>query len=188
VGAAALVLALAVLGLAAALAVTRGRGPDSPVAGRPTSPARPATAAAPVGDPEARALAVLRCWDRRRAAAWAVGSTDRLRHLYLPGSGAGTADARLLRAYRARGVRVVGLRTQVLALQVLDRAPGRLRLAVTDRLTGGRVVGATGPAGAWLPRDTATARVVTLVRSTRHGWQVAGVRDDLRSGRRRAGR
>jgi hypothetical protein len=177
-------LGVVLLALVAGLAVTRGRAPDAPAAGRATAAARPAAAAAPADGSEARALAVLRAWDRRRAAAWAVGSADRLLHLYLPGSGAGSADARLLRAYRARGARVVGMRTQVLALAVLDQAPGRLRLAVTDRLSGLRVVSATDPGGgrtgAWLPRDTATARVVTLVRSTRHGWQVAAVREDLR--------
>jgi hypothetical protein len=117
---------------------------------------------------------VLRSWDRRRSAAYAAGSPSRLAALYLPGSQAGRADVRLLRAYRARRVRVVGMRTQVLSLSVLHRRHGRLEVAVTDRLAALRAVAGTGQVR--LPRDGATRRVVTLVRIPGSPWRVASVR------------
>ena len=65
------------------------------------------------------ALEVLHEWDVRRARAWARADLDALRALYVRGSGAGRADVRLLRAYRARGLVVRRLVTQVFAVRVL---------------------------------------------------------------------
>ena len=69
------------------------------------------------------ALEVLRHWDARRAAAWADADVRALRRLYVPGSGAGRADARLLEAYGARELVVRRLETQVFAVRVLERQP-----------------------------------------------------------------
>lgn len=122
--------------------------------------ARPAaTAAAPaVTDP---AVEVLRTWDVRRAAAWASDDPGALRRLYTPGSRTGRADVALLGAYAARGVDVTGLRTQLLAVDVVERSADRVVLVVTDRLAhvevshDGRTLA--------LPSDRPSTHRVTLV-------------------------
>jgi hypothetical protein len=126
--------------------------------------------------PTRQALHVLAEWDGRRAAAYAGGSPPALRRLYVAGSPAGIADLRLLSAYRARDLRVVAMRTQVLSLRVLDAGPDRWRLAVTDRLALAEVRragrGAAQPVA--LPRDLPTTHVVTLVRAG-SSWRVLSV-------------
>ncbi len=119
----------------------------------------------------AAALEVLRDWDSRRADAYAGGSLETLRDLYVPGSTAGAADLRLLRLYRSRGLRVAGLRMQLLAVAVTARRPDRWTLRVTDRLAGG--VAVHGSQRAPLPRDTTGTEVVTLVRGGDGRWRLA---------------
>ena len=118
--------------------------------------------------------AILSGWDEQRSTAWSEGDPGALRALYADGSRAGAADVRLLRRYADRGLRVTGLRTQVLSLDVLDRADDRLRLVVTDRIVGGRASG--GGETARLPADRASTRQVELVRVGEE-WLVAEVRD-----------
>lgn len=120
--------------------------------------------------PEAVAAEVLNDWDQRRAAAYAVGEPAALRPLYLPGSAAGRADRALLGEYDARGLRVVDLRTQLLAVEVLDRTHRAWTLRVTDRLVGGVAVGPGGRVG--LPRDRPSTWRVRLVRHD-GAWKVA---------------
>ena len=132
-----------------------------------------ATAVSAVQRPSERA--VLARWDRARSAAWARGSPGALRRLYLPGSSAGERDVRLLRRYADRGLRVEGLRVQVLAWSVVARRPDRLVLRVTDRVVGGVAVRSDGSTRARLPADRPTERRLTLVR--RDGrWLMARVR------------
>jgi hypothetical protein len=119
-----------------------------------------------------RAADVLRAWDRRRADAWAEGDVAALRELYV--DRAGVADVRLLRRYDDRGYRVEGLTTQLLAVDVLERRPGRWVLRVTDRLTGAVVV--RGAEQAPLPRDRADTHLVVLTRDDGGRWRVAAVR------------
>ena len=126
---------------------------------------------------------VLRKWDQARSRAFAEGDVAALRRLYVDGSDAGTSDARLLRAYQRRGLRVEGMRMQLLALEVLDRGPRRLRVLVTDRLTGAVAVGHDGRTR--LPRDQATTRVVELRRGPDDVWRMGSVRE---SGQQRAAR
>jgi hypothetical protein len=124
---------------------------------------------------EAGALATLADWDRRRAAAYADADPGALRRLYSAGSGAVRADLSILRGYLDRGLRVEGLRMQVLDLRVLTARPNRMRLAVTDRVARAVAV-AAGSGARWpLPRDRATARVLTLVRAGGE-WRVLEVR------------
>jgi hypothetical protein len=121
----------------------------------------------------ARPAAVLHDWDDRRAAAWSAGDVAGLRDLYVPGSAAGHADVAMLRAWRERGLRVEGMRMQLLDLDVRRASAARLDLVVTDRLTGAVAVGpgVRRP----LPRDGLTSRRVVLVE--REGaWRVADVR------------
>jgi hypothetical protein len=183
------VLVLTALGaLAAGVAgVVEGRPSVVVTPERPTSPesrlpvtgnraAKPDRAVAPEQRTEAdgrvAALGVLRAWDVRRAAAWAAGDEAALAALYTDGSAAGRRDRAMLGRYVARGLRVRGMRMQVLAGKVRSRTAGRIVLVVTDRLAhavavrrGTRVV---------LPRDRATRRTVVLRRVTGE-WRVAQV-------------
>jgi len=117
---------------------------------------------------------VLADWDARRSAAWAEGDVAALRELYVAGSQTGRADARMLAAYVDRGLHVVGLATQVLALEVLDESADQLTVRVTDRIVGGVVTGETG--GTPLPRDRASTRTLAL-RRVDGVWLMATVRD-----------
>jgi hypothetical protein len=131
---------------------------------------------AAAGSPTTEALRLLRSWDTQRAAAYAHGSAAALRRLYVAGSPAGVADVRLLTGYRARRLRVVDMRTQVLALRVLEAGPDRWRLAVTDRLARADARSAGSRKRVVLPWDQPTTRVLTLVRG-RGAWRVLSVED-----------
>ena len=125
--------------------------------------------------PAARALTVLRAWDRRRATAWAEDDPTALRALYVPASSTGRRDVAMLAAYHRRGLRVTTMRRQVLAVRVRESAPRTLSLVVTDRLVEARVTG--GGVRAVLPRsEPATRRIV--LRHARVGWRVDEAYDD----------
>lgn len=111
----------------------------------------------------ARALAILRGWDRQRAAAYAAGDAAALRQLYVAGSRSGRNDQRLLREYAGRGLRVVEMRTQILSVDIRVHTGDALTLAVTDRLASAVAVGEG--VRTKLPRDAATSRVVELRRA-----------------------
>jgi hypothetical protein len=159
--------ALASACLVATLVTTLAR-PDRGRTGSAAPPSR--STVVPTGP-----AAVLAGWDEQRSVAWAEGDVVALRRLYVAGSRTGAADVRLLRHYVARGLVVEGLTTQVLGLDVVERASSRLVLVVTDRVVGGRAVG-SGAARIALPADRASSRRVELVR--RGGrWLVAEARD-----------
>lgn len=119
-------------------------------------------------------IAVLHEWDARRAAAWASGDPDTVAALYLPGSGAGAQDVRLMRSYADRGFVVTGMRMQVLSARVLVRRPDLIRIEVVDRLAAAVVVRADGGRVS-LPRDAAARRTVEL-RRVEGAWLMARVR------------
>lgn len=134
-----------------------------------TTNAAPATAVAPaardVGVVDAvGSLAVLRDWDRARAAAWEEGDPAALGRLYARGSAAGRVDVAMLRRWTARGLRVEGMAMQVLAVELRLRTGRRLVLVVTDRLVGAVAVG-PGGRRTDLPRDGATRRRLEFRRS-----------------------
>jgi hypothetical protein len=126
----------------------------------------PASAASPVTEGP---VAVLREWDRRRAAAWAAGDVRRLRSLYVPGSTAANRDAARLQGWLDRGRRV-RMETQVLRARVVHERPGALTLAVTDR-----VARAVTDDGTLLPADAPSTWQVAL-RRIGGAWVVASVR------------
>jgi hypothetical protein len=135
----------------------------------PPPPSSADAAAQPTGP-----RGVLADWDARRSAAWAEGDVAALRGLYVTDSRTGRADARMLAAYVDRGLRVAGLATQVLALEVLDESADELTVRVTDRIVGGVVTGDGGDTP--LPRDRASTRTLTL-RRIDGTWLMATVRD-----------
>jgi hypothetical protein len=153
----------------------RGPGVAVPLASSPTFTA-PAVSTSALAVPavSAPAVDVLHDWDHRRARAYAVGDVAALRELYVAGSHAGTTDVDLLRDHRGRGLRIEGMRMQLLAVKVLERKPGLWRIRVTDRLHGAVVVG--DGLRTSLPRDEASTRVITFRRGRgQPEWRVAAV-------------
>ena len=138
-----------------------------------------APSASPARSSGATALAILHVWDADRARAYAVGRPQQLRELYVPGSSAGRADVELLWRYHRRGLRVTGMRTQVLSLAVLEHRADLWRLRVTDRLVGAVAVGSDGRVP--LPRDMPSGHEITLMRADQREWKVAGVREVSRA-------
>jgi hypothetical protein len=122
------------------------------------------------------AVDLVRSWDRRRAAAFAAGDRHALARLYVPGSRARASDLALLAAYRQRGLRVSGMRMQLLDVEELARSPRRWELRVTDRLVG-RVAVTSAAGKTRLPRDRASVHDVTFERTARQAaWRVLSVR------------
>lgn len=117
-------------------------------------------------------VAVLREWDAARAAAWAAGDVDALAELYRAGSATGAEDVAMLRAYLRRGLVVEGLSTQVVEVRELSRGDEVLVLDVTDRVSGGTVVGRG--VRRILPRDAVSRREVEL-RRRGDVWRVVEV-------------
>ena len=164
------ILLLALAGLAAGALWLGPWGGGAGPADRTTA----ATAAPGGRGASATALGILHAWDAHRARAYAAGRPQQLRELYVPGSSAGRADLALLRRYQRRGLRVAGMRTQVLSLAVLEHRSDLWRLRVTDRLVGAVAVGHGGRT--MLPRDRPSGHDITLMRAERGRWRVAGVR------------
>lgn len=123
--------------------------------------------------PRTGSVALLAAWDQRRSAAWAAGDRAALDRLYAPGSAAGRADVAMLGRWTERGLRVTGLRMQVLAVEVRSAGLTRHVLEVTDRLAGGVAVGEEGREA--LPADAWSTRRVVLTRVAGE-WRVASVR------------
>ncbi len=124
-------------------------------------------------------LSLLRAWDDRRSRAWSDGDAAVLTELYTRASRTGRHDRSMLAAYAARGLRVTGLRTQVLDASLRSWAPGRVTLEVTDRVVGAHAVGRGIRIP--LPRDRLSTRVIWLRRVSGE-WRVEEVTD---SGHRR---
>lgn len=162
----------------AALAGAAPAASTSPGTPPGTSPSTPPSTAPPAAR-AVRPADVLRAWDARRGRAWAAGDAEALRVLYAPGSATAASDLRMLRAWRARGLRVTGLRPEVLQVRVLHRAAARLVLQVTDRWP--RAVAVGRGTRRLLPAAPVATRRVELRWSTTApggapGWRVVEVR------------
>ncbi|WP_344150122.1 hypothetical protein [Nocardioides koreensis] len=140
------------------------------LAARRVAPQRPVVATVAGRDP----VAALRAWDRRRAEAWAHGDLRALRDLYVPGSAACRRDVAMLAAWSDRGLRVRGMRMQLLAAELRTSSERRLEVVVTDRLAHAVAVGRGTRVP--LPRDAPSTRTVVLRRLAGE-WRVALVRD-----------
>jgi hypothetical protein len=125
--------------------------------------------------PDQRWSGVLARLDDRRTLAFSRADPGLLDRIYLPGSGLGARDARVIEAYSRRDLRVVGLRMTVLALRVEDQTATTAVLSVVDRISRARAVNSAGRSHA-LPRDRATAHRVTL-RRVSAGWRIARIND-----------
>jgi hypothetical protein len=156
-----------------AVAVAAGTVTVAEVRGAPAPSLEAAAGKAPARPAQLESVELLRAWDAQRAKAWAEGDPSLLRPLYTPGSRAGRHDRAMLRAWRARGLVVQDLHTQLLTVRELSRSATTWSLLVTDRLAGGVAVGlgVRRP----LPRDEATTRTVRL-RLLYGRWRVAAVR------------
>lgn len=138
---------------------------------RPPAPAPRAVAARVAA--VVPAIDVLHRWDLRRSRAWAEGDVRALRRLYTPGSRTGRRDAAALTAYADRGLRVTGVRMQLLAVELRSSAEDAMVLLVTDRMT--RAVARGGGHPVVLPRDEPSTWRVSL-RLLAGEWRVAEVR------------
>lgn len=120
-------------------------------------------------DPECYALGGL---DVARAEALADGNLTELRSVYASGAAA-TPDARLLKRYAARGMRVTGAGLVRSECRVVARTTSRVELDVTERVA---PAWAASPAGELirLPRDEPSRHRVVLTGGTGR-WQIASV-------------
>ena len=121
-------------------------------------------------DPECLVLGGL---DAVRTQAFVTSDEARLGDVYADRPAA-RADARVLRSYRERGLRLEGMVLVRESCRVTDRSPGRTTLDVVDHLGSTRVVMERGEHRD-LPRDRSTRRTVVLER-TDDGWRVGAVR------------
>jgi hypothetical protein len=121
-------------------------------------------------DPECYALGGL---DIARAEALADANLTDLRSLYAH-SVAAAPDARLLKRYAARGLRVVGAGMVRGECRVVARAAERVELDVRERLAPTWAVSHTGIATP-LPRDELSRHRVVLTGGAGH-WRIASVR------------
>ena len=161
-------VALAASAVALGVALVVDREPSAaPVRAQPS-------AAEPAPPRASHGREVLRGWDRARAEAWAAGDVRALAAVYTPRSVAGRRDVDRLRAWRERGWRVEGLRTQVGALRVVQETPRSLTLLVADRVVGAVAV-RPGSEPVALPRDRWDTREVVLRRGGDGRWRVASV-------------
>lgn len=177
-----LACAITAAAIAAGVAAWPGGG-AAPVASAPgarpsassdAAPGSSGASAAPVRveRPAAVAATALRSWDERRAAAWATGDLARLRALYADGSAAGRADARMLRAWVDRGLRVRGLVTQFLGVELVEDAPDRMVVEVRERVVRAAAVGSG--VRRRLEQPAPETRIVELVRVA-GAWRVGSV-------------
>jgi hypothetical protein len=128
----------------------------------------------PVTEPGAgRWLRVLNRLDDQRATAFARGDPHLLEAVYAARSAALDADRATLAAYRSRGLRLIGVRMQVLALRVVSTSQRRVVLHVVDRLDRVSAVDGAGLRTV-LPADRPSAHRMVLAQRA-GGWRVAAV-------------
>lgn len=113
--------------------------------------------------------------DHVRERAFATSDPSMLDEVYVEGSRAQRADARLIEDYRRRDGRVVGAELRVLSCRVLGEGSGRVRLEVVDQLVPARVEWGDGTSTD-LPRDRPSRRHVTLERTGDGRWRIAAAR------------
>jgi len=121
-------------------------------------------------DPECYALGGL---DVARAEALADGNMPDLLSVYATHEAA-APDARLLKLYAARGLRIVGAGMVRRECRVVARAASRIELDVTDQLARAWAVAPTGESTR-LPQDEISRHRVVLTGGAGR-WRIASVR------------
>lgn len=117
----------------------------------------------------------LHALDDLRSTAFARGDARILHDVYTKASAALDADLATLHAYDRRGLRVRGLRLELVTVHQRSRSPTRAVLRVTDRLDGYWVVDADGRVVRHEPgRDEITWRMT--LRRTHGSWRIAAIR------------
>jgi hypothetical protein len=134
-----------------------------------TSPAAPPPSAAPVDW-----RAVVAHLETQRAAAFVNAEPAVLDAVYRPGAPALAADRATVTSIADRGLRAVGFVATVRHVALLRRTADTARVRVVDRLSGYRLVDATGDIEGRGPPRPDRAIVMTLV-SNAGRWQVATV-------------
>lgn len=139
----------------------------------PTPVAQHATSA-DRGPSDGRWWRVLRRLDRKREQAFTGGDVRLLRRVYTPGSQPLRRDARVLREYRRRGLRLDSARLRLTSVEPVHRTTRRVVLRVVDTLAPVRV---RTEDGGWqtLPRDRPSEHTIAL-RRVGTGWRIAGIR------------
>jgi hypothetical protein len=122
--------------------------------------------------------AVLARLDRWRADAYAAAEPALLSRVYARGTRALHRDRALLGRYRRRGLRVRGLRMDVIDLRMQAQHSGAVVLVVRERLGAGTVHGVGIRRD--LPRDDVDRHRLVLQRRAGRGWQIAAVRPSRR--------
>lgn len=134
--------ALAVTALAAVTAVAAATGITW--AGADADPPPAAVTRVSGTLPETRWVDVLARLDVLRSRAFAAGDEAALAGVYATGSPAGARDRLALGRLSEAGLRAEGLRMQVVAATERERGPTGVGLLVRDRMSGHRLVDATG--------------------------------------------
>lgn len=111
--------------------------------------------------------------DAVRSQAFVTGDEARLRDVYVDDRAA-RADAKVMRSYRERGLRLEGMLLAREACRTTEQSDRRIELDVVDRLGRTWVRSPDGDRRE-LPHDRPTHRIVVLER-TGAVWRVASVR------------
>lgn len=110
--------------------------------------------------------------DMARAEALADANLTQLRAVYAA-AGASSRDSRLLKRYAARGYRVVGAGMVREECRVVERAPARIELDVSERLAPAWAVSETGESTR-LPRARPERHRIVLTGGAGR-WRIASV-------------
>lgn len=111
--------------------------------------------------------------DVQRASAFATAHSAPLDDVYVDAR-AGAGDRALVREYRMRGLRLVGMGMVRTSCAVVEQGRSRVRLHVVDTLGPTWAIDQAGTMQP-LPADRPTRHVVTLL-AVGTVWRVAGVR------------
>ncbi|MET9310324.1 hypothetical protein ABZX12_00710 [Kribbella sp. NPDC003505] len=103
----------------------------------------------------------LEALDAERAKAFWTLDLDALDRIYVPGSPPWVRDRALLAEYREQNIRVEGLRITIDSTAVTRRTATSVTLKVTDRLTAGQAIDASGTVTT-LPSGIPTTTLITM--------------------------
>lgn len=147
----------------------------NPTTSQSSSP-EPSTNSSPSpgkGEESGRWLETLQALDVRRSQAFWTLDTAGLDAVYVTGSSPWLSDRSLIADYKARQLRIDGLRLQIESLVIEQPGAGTVVLRVVDRLVSGVLVDRTGRRTP-LPTATATTRRITLTGGGT-SWRITAV-------------